>query len=209
MQGISTQCNVLEKEACELNKGFIKRITSNLPYITIKSAVSLDGVSALINGESQWITGEQARHDAHKIRARSCAILTGVGTVLADNPQLTARLPLDVGQDLVQPLRVILDTNLSIPIDAKVLEGPSKTIIFTCNKNFDQQVLLRNENVDIVNVDRSDNYVDIGMVLQHLVELEINEVLVESGPTLIGRLIEQSLVDEIVLYLAPHLLRLR
>lgn len=204
-QGIKISSNILENEARELNKGFIKRLTRKLPYITTKSAISLDGVIALANGESKWITSEQARYDAHKLRARSCAILTGVGTVIADDPKLTVRLSED-GNDYLNPTRVILDTNFSIPLGANVLKEPGRTLIYTCSENVEKQNALHSKNVEIVNINKCGRHVDILAVMQDLAEREINEVLVESGPTLMGVLIENSMIDEMIIYMAPHLL---
>ena len=204
--GVKTSCNVLEKEAKELNKGFIKRITTNLPYITTKSAISIDGKTAIASGESKWITGDDARYDAHKIRAQSCAIVTGVDTVIADDPLLTARLSNTETRELVQPTRVILDTNLRTPLGAKILKPPGKVLIYTCSTDEERAAALRNENVELIFVNQIDSAVDIELAMQNLASRGINEVLVEAGPTLIGKFLEKSMVDEMIIYLAPRLL---
>lgn len=204
--GIKTRCNVLQKEAMELNKGFIKRITTNLPYITTKSAVSIDGKTAIASGESKWITGDEARYDVHKIRARSCAIATGVDTVIADDPLLTARLSNTDSRELVQPTRVIFDTHLRTPLDAKVLQPPCKVLIYTCSNDGERAAAFRNENVEVIIAEEVDGVVDIVSAMQNLANRGINEVLVEAGPTLIGKFLEKSMVDEMIIYLAPHLL---
>ncbi len=207
--GIETSCNVLEKDALELNKGFIKRITKNLPYVTIKSAISIDGKTALASGESKWITSEHARFDVQKLRARSCAILTGISTILCDDPSLTVRLSeqeLSISRPVEQPLRVILDTYLRIPKTAKVLNLPGKTVIFTCSNDMKEINVLQNQNIDVVSVNSSDNRVDLQDVLHDLADRGINEVLVEAGSTLVGSMLDQKQVDEMIIYIAPHLL---
>jgi len=204
--GIETSCNILEKEAKELNKGFIKRITTNLPYITTKSAISIDGKTAIASGESKWITGDEARYDVHKIRARSCAILTGVDTVIADDPLLTARLSNTDARELVQPTKVILDTNLRTPLNAKILQPPGKVLIYTCSNDKEKLAALHIENVEVILVEEVDGAVDIESAMQNLASRCINEVLVEAGSTLIGKFVEKSMVDEMIVYIAPHLL---
>lgn len=207
--GIETSCNVLEKDAIELNKGFIKRITKNLPYVTVKSAISVDGKTALASGESKWITGKHARLDVQKLRARSCAILTGIDTILCDDPSLTVRLSeqeLRISKQVEQPLRVILDTHLRTPKTAKVLNLPGKTVIFTCSNDMEKIKALQNQNIDVVSVSCSDNRVDIQAVLHDLANRGINEVLVEAGPTLVGKMLDQKQVDEMIIYIAPYLL---
>ncbi len=204
--GIEISCNVLKKEAQELNKGFFKRITTHLPYITTKSAISLDGKTALASGESMWITGEEARYDVHKLRARSCAILTGVGTVVADDPQLTSRLSEDDSKGLVQPIKVILDSTLRIPLTANVLHSTSNVIIYTLSQDEDKLRALQKENIEVLQVEKFKGHVNIEMVMRDLANRGVNEVLIESGPTLIGNFIESSMVDEMIIYLAPQLL---
>ena len=205
-QGIETSCNILENEAHDLNKGFIKRIKTNLPYITTKSAISIDGKTAITSGESKWITGEEARYDVHKIRARSCAIITGISTVIADNPLLNARLSnIDV-RELVQPIRVILDSTLQIPSNAKILQPPGKVLIYTCNKDKEKSATLHNNNVEVILAEEVDDTVDLEFIMHNLANRGINEVLVEAGPTLIGKFLKKSMVDEMIIYIAPHIL---
>ena len=207
--GIDVTIGVLESQAEDLNKGFIKRYSENRPYVTVKTATSLDGKTALASGDSKWITGEQARADVQRLRARSCAILTGIETVLKDDPQLTVRIPneeLGVRNDIEQPVRVVLDTNLRIPAEARVLRQAGKTIICTCNKNIDDKLTSEKQKVEFQQTSKKDNRVDLSNVIQILTRLEINEVLVEAGPILVGNLLEHQLVDEMVMYIAPHVL---
>lgn len=207
--GIETLSGILELEARELNKGFIKRVTQNRPYITVKSAISLDGKTALSSGESKWITSESARKDVHKLRARSCAILTGIETVLMDDPALTVRLSKDdlgLSDHFEQPSRVILDTHLRVSANAKILNQSGKVIIYTCSSNKEKIAALKNEAIEIVITRLDDKRIDLNEVLLDLAKREVNEILVEAGPTVVGSLVEQQLFDEMILYIAPHLL---
>ena len=209
--GIETECNILKSEAEELNKGFIQRVTTGRPYVTVKSAISLDGKTALQSGESNWISSDESRLDVQKLRARSCAIITGIDTVLADNPRLTVRLSnqeLGLEQNIQQPTRVVLDTHLRIPIDAQVLNSPKEVLIYTVSKDSKKLEKLRAQNIEVVKVEQSQsgNNIDLNTVMQDLAKREINEVLVESGPTLVGSLLDKKLVDEMIIYIAPHIL---
>lgn len=205
--GIETRCDVLQEEALELNKGFFKRMQTGLPHVTVKSAISLDGKTALARGESRWITGGPARRDVQRLRARSCAILSGIGTVLADDPQLTVRLSgeaLGLPQAPEQPLRVVLDTGLRIPETARVLHAPGRTILYTCSKDTQRVGALQGKQVEVVTLEQRP--LDLAKVMRDLGSREINEVLVEAGATVVGSLLRQDLVDEMVIYVAPHLI---
>ena len=207
--GIETTVNVLEKDARELNKGFVKRVTSGFPYVTIKSAISLDGKTALASGESKWITSEHARLDVQKLRARSCAILTGIKTVLYDDPSLTVRLSaeqLGTRQKLAQPVRVLLDSQLQVSETAKIFHLPGKVLVYTCANDKEKTRSLEAVNAEVITAHALENSVDLEAVMRDLSCRGINEVLVEAGATLVGRLFEQSLVDEMIIYMAPHLL---
>jgi len=207
--GIKTRCHVLEKDAQELNKGFIKRITANQPYVTVKTAISMDGRTALTSGESKWITGEHARLDVQKLRARSCAVLTGIETILYDDPSLTVRLSkqdLEIEEEFEQPARVILDTNLRLPETAKVLKFPGKVIVYTCSDDDEKTAALQRRNVEVARANMSANRIELKSVMYDLANRGINEVWTEAGATLTGSLLEQNLVDEIVIYMAPCLL---
>ena len=205
--GIETHCDVMPEEAHELNKGFFKRMCTSRPYVTVKSAISLDGKTALANGKSQWITGVPARHDVHRLRARSCAILSGIGTVMADDPQLTARLSSkaqDEQEHVEQPLRVILDTRLRIQDSARVLHAPGKALVYTCSQDAERIDRLRSENVEVVALEQPS--IPLDDVMRDLGAREINEVFVEAGATLVGSLLGQGLADEFIVYIAPHLI---
>ncbi len=207
--GIETSCNVLKNDAMELNKGFIKRVTTNLPYVTVKSAISIDGKTAIASGDSKWITSEQARLDVQKLRARSCAILTGIETILIDDPSLTVRLSkndLGIEKQIEQPIRVVLDTHLRIPSTAKVLHLPGNVLIYTSSDNKEKIKKLQHDNVDVVNTNISVNQVDLKDVMRDLANRGINEVMVEAGSTLVGNLLDQGFVDEMIIYIAPHIL---
>ncbi len=202
--GIEVQAGIGRAAAQQLNPGFNKRMTQGLPWIRAKLAVSLDGRTALANGSSRWITGPDARADVHRWRARSSAVLTGVDTVLADDPQLNPRLS-DGGPAFVEPLRVILDSTLRLPPSARTLQLPGEVLIFT--RSADQQaaapLLARGAQVMTL---PGQGRLPLAAVLRELGEREVNEVWVEAGLRLNGALMQQGLVDELFVYLAPHLL---
>ena len=200
--GVAVECGLLETEARALNPGFIQRMTTGRPWVRVKLAMSLDGRTALASGESQWLTGAVARQDVQRWRARSSAILTGIGTVLADDPGLNVRLP-EVSR---QPLRVILDSELHTPPTAKILQLPGSMLIFTAGADPDRQASLRVADPDLVVVPKAGHGLDLLAVMAELARRECNEVQVESGPTLAGALLQAGLVDELVIYLAPLLL---
>jgi diaminohydroxyphosphoribosylaminopyrimidine deaminase/5-amino-6-(5-phosphoribosylamino)uracil reductase len=207
--GVKTTINILNTEAAELNKGFVKRMTNNLPYVTVKSAISIDGKTALKSGESKWISCDKSRLDVQKLRARSCAMLTGIDTILADDPSLTVRLNKnELGIDGVfqQPKRIILDTQLRIPLNAKVLKSPSDVIIYTCLDDSEKSAVLRKQNIEIVSSNMVNNSIDLNQVMSDLAKRGFNEVLVEAGSTLVGSLLDNKLIDEMVIYMAPHIL---
>jgi diaminohydroxyphosphoribosylaminopyrimidine deaminase/5-amino-6-(5-phosphoribosylamino)uracil reductase len=197
--GIEVECGLMEAAARELNSGFFSRMSRGLPWVRSKIAASLDGRTALANGTSQWITGEAARSDVQHWRARSCAVLTGIGTVLADDPQLNVRIETER-----QPLRVVVDSALRIPPDAKIITGG--VLIFTACNETHKQVALQARGAQVVYLPGIDNRVDLPAMLRELARRGINEVLVEAGRTLNGALLKARLVDELVLYLAPQLL---
>lgn len=199
--GIAVECGLMEAAARELNIGFVSRMTRGTPWVRSKIAASLDGRTALANGVSKWITGGAARQDVQQWRARSCAVLTGIGTVLADDPQLNVR---DSGTTR-QPLRVVLDTELRISVDAKILQG-GNVLIYTASADVAKQDTLRGRGADVVVMQAVKNGLSLSAVLGDLAKRGINEVLVEAGKTLNGALLKAGLVDELVLYLAPQLL---
>lgn len=201
--GIQVECGLMETAARELNIGFFSRMTRGLPWVRSKIAASIDGRTALANGTSQWITGEAARRDVQHWRARSCAVLTGIGTVLADDPQLNVR-----GEDATvvrQPLRVVLDGELRMAPAAKMMQGAGG-LIYTVSTDTNKQSALQARGAEVVVLPGSGARVDLSAVLCDLAQRGINEVLVEAGCTLNGALLKAGLVDELVLYLAPQLL---
>ncbi len=206
---IRVDCNTLAAEAANLNKGFIKRVVSNKPFVTVKSAISLDGKTALSTGESKWITGKEARNDVQKLRARSCAILTGIETIINDDPRLTVRLTkqeLNCKSNVQQPIRIILDTKLRIAETANVLNQAGDNIIFTASQDKNKINQLTNNNVQVISCKNSDKGIDVAFVLEELAKREINEVLVEAGNTLVGNLLKNQHVDEWIVYIAPQII---
>jgi len=213
--GITVEVGVLEEQARALNVGFIKRMEQGLPWVRIKLAMSLDGRTAMASGESQWITGSAARQDVQRLRAKADAILTGSGTVLEDDPSLNVRitseeLGLDKRLEYQEPLRVILDSNLKTPSQAKMLKLAGDTLIYTCSDNKEKSQALEQAGATIVLLD----HVKVGgcaslplsVVLQDLARKQINEVHVEAGAILCGALLQENLVDEIIIYMAPTIM---
>ena len=200
--GIRVEIGLLAAEAERLNPGFISRMTRGRPYVRVKLAASLDGRTALASGESKWITGEAARADVQRLRARSSAILTGVGTVLADDPSLTVR-DIEIKR---QPLRVVVDGNLSMRADAGLLRLPGKTLVVTAADDADYAEPLLEAGAEVMVLAAGAGRVDLPLLMQDLAVREVNELLVEAGATVCGALLEAGVVDELVLYLAPHLL---
>ncbi len=198
---IAVECGLCEVQARELNIGFVARMTRARPWLRIKTAASLDGGTALRNGQSQWITGAAARRDGHRWRARSCAVMVGVGTLLADNPRLTVR---EV-KTTRQPLRVVVDRQLEIPLDAHVLEE-GHALIVTAQDRPEKVRQLEQLGAQVVRLPNPEGKVDLAALMQELARRELNEVLVESGSRLNGALLRADVVDELVVYLAPHLL---
>ena len=200
--GIAVECGLMEAEARELNIGFFARMARGTPWLRSKIAMSLDGRTALNNGKSQWITGDAARQDVQHWRALSCAVLTGINTVLADDARLNVR---DVETER-QPLRVVLDSRLRIPLEARVLYDGGNTLIYTALQDEQKAALLRDLGATVVELPDGKGQVDLPAILRDLAQRGCNEVLVEAGGTLNGALLHAGLVDEIVLYLAPQLL---
>ncbi len=205
--GIEVDVGVLEAQARKLNPGFIKRMEQGLPWVRIKLAMSLDGRTAMASGESKWITGSPARQDVQQLRASADAILTGIGTVLADDPSLNVRLvaeELGFEGDILQPKRVVIDTKLKTPLDAKLIRLEGETIIATESEDTDIAKAFKSLGVQIISVEKNDNNrLNLEALLRELVKKDINEVHVEAGATLCGALLQEKLVDEIILYMAP------
>jgi diaminohydroxyphosphoribosylaminopyrimidine deaminase/5-amino-6-(5-phosphoribosylamino)uracil reductase len=199
--GIEVQSGLMVKEAEELNAGFLKRMRLGLPWVRIKLAQSIDGHIALANGSSQWISGPGSRADVQHWRARSDAILTGIGTVLADDPSLNVRKD----KAARQPARIILDSHWRTPVNARLLQLPGHVLIAGLNDNPVPDELGKSA-ADCVGLPASAGRVDIKAVLRELAVRGINEVQVEAGATLCGSLLQQGLVDELLIYQAPVIL---
>ncbi|MFV2029392.1 bifunctional diaminohydroxyphosphoribosylaminopyrimidine deaminase/5-amino-6-(5-phosphoribosylamino)uracil reductase RibD [Neisseria sp. S1] len=202
--GIAVSCGLLENEARELNRGFLSRIERARPFVRLKCAASLDGKTALANGQSQWITGEQARADVQILRAESCAVITGIGTVLADNPQLNVRdFP-----TLRQPTRIVLDSRLQTPLNSNLIQnGTAPTIIATLVTETEKlQPYLHHPHVSVIAASEKNGRIDLPKLLGKLADLGFGEVMVEAGATLAGAFLEEELLDEIVVYQSPKIL---
>ncbi len=199
--GIEVAAGLLAAEAAELNIGFVSRMTRGRPWLRLKVAASLDGKTALNNGVSQWITGPAARRDAHAWRARSCAVLTGIGTVRDDNPRLTVR---DV-ETSRQPLKVVIDSRLETPPDAAVLDG-GNVLIAVARDDDGRGAALRARGAEIVVLPNAQGKVHLGDLLRELGRRGINDVLAEAGTRLNGSLLRENCVDELLIYQAPLLI---
>jgi diaminohydroxyphosphoribosylaminopyrimidine deaminase/5-amino-6-(5-phosphoribosylamino)uracil reductase len=206
--GINVTLGVLEAQARALNPGFIKRMETGLPFVRLKMAASLDGRTAMKSGESQWITGAAARMDVQKLRARSSAIITGIGSILQDDSSLTVRAhelgfeDADLAKFVAsrQPLRVVLDTQGRLPKTAKILKQAGDTLVVV------KHGVKMDINAEVLSLNENENGLDLLALLRELGNRHCNEVLIETGATLAGEFIKQALVDEMVLYMAPCLM---
>lgn len=199
--GIEVVNGILEQEAREMNIGFFSRMERGKPWVRMKAAASLDGKTALHNGQSQWITSAAARDDGHWWRARADAILTGIGTVLEDDPQLSVR----AFETPRQPRRIVVDSALQIPLHARVLAGGG-TWIVAAKANPEKEEQLRERGAEIIMLPNANGKVDLPALMLELGKRQINELHVEAGHKLNGSLIREGCVDELLLYLAPSLL---
>ena len=200
--GIETACGLLESEARELNIGFVSRMTRGRPWLRLKAAASLDGKTALNNGRSQWITGPEARRDGQRWRARACAVLTGIGTVKDDDPQLNVR-EVDTPR---QPLRVIVDSRLETPLTARILQGGGPVLVAGAVADAVKMAALQAAGAEVVVLPNAEGKVDLAELLAELGRRGCNEVHAEAGFKLNGSLLREGLVDELLLYLAPCLI---
>ena len=200
--GIDTQIGLLANEAREMNIGFVSRMERGRPWLRLKAAISLDGRSALANGASQWITGEAARSDGHAWRRRAGAVLTGVGTVLEDDPRLDVRLVATARQ----PLRVIVDSRLQTPPDARILDAPGQVLLYAAIEDASRRQALEARRAEIACLPSPSGKVDLPAMLADLGARGINELHVEAGEKLNGSLLREGLVDELLVYVAPRLL---
>ena len=200
--GIDVQSGLLEAQAQALNPGFVSRTRRGRPYVRVKVAASLDGRIAMASGESRWITGAAARTDVQRLRARSSAVVTGIGTVLADDPLLTVR-EWDIGR---QPLRVVLDSRLRMPPAAQMLRQPGRTLIATASSDAQRAQALTATGAEIAQLRGVDGRTDLSQLMQFIAKFDLNEVLVEAGAQVTGAFLAAGLVDELVIYFAPTLL---
>ncbi len=199
--GIAVRCGLMATEAEKLNEGFISRVNRGRPFLRLKIAASLDGRTAMSDGQSHWITGSEARADVQRLRAASGAVMTGVGTVMADDPSMTVR---DTTLTDLQPLRVILDSRLRMPLSACMLTLPGQTAIFCIDDG--RRLAMEKAGATVHKCAASDGRVNLVEVLRELGKRQINDVLVEAGQHLTGALLAAGLVDELVIYQAPHIM---
>ncbi len=208
--GVEVETGVLESEALGLNPGFVKRMLHGLPHVSLKMASSLDGRTALKNGASRWITGESARRDVQFRRARASAILSTASTVLADDPSLDVRLDAqDLGQtrEVRQPPRIIVDSSLRLDGSQKIFSTGGEVWIYTTSRDDQARDRLQQCGAKVITVESAaDGRVSLPAMLRDIAEREISEIHCECGAGLAGALIAEGLADELVLYLAPHLL---
>lgn len=200
--GLEVEGGLLAAEARELNVGFFSRHERGLPWVRLKLGASLDGRTALANGASRWITGSRARADVQLYRARSSVVLTGAGTVVADDPELNVRLE----GATRQPLRVVLDSGLRVPPGARVFAAGGSAAVFTASADAERRAALERQGVSVEVLPAAGGGVDLAAVLARLAAWPANEVWVEAGPRLAGALLAANLIDELIVYVAPCLL---
>ena len=198
--GIDVRCGLLAHEASELNIGFFSRMNRGRPWVRMKIAASLDGRTALSNGVSQWITSEAARKDGHAWRARACAVATGIGTVIADNPLLSVRLVTTPRQ----PLKVLVDSRLEVDPEARFFDG-NQALVACAFADPAKVAALRDKNAEVIEVPNDDGKVDLPQLLRELARRGVNELHFEAGFKLNGSLVREACVDELLVYLAPLL----
>jgi len=199
--GIQVESGLMQDEARALNIGFVARLTRGRPWVRMKIAASLDGRTALANGESQWITGPEARRDGHAWRARACAVLTGIGTVKDDDPQLNVR---DI-ETPRQPLKIVVDSRLQMPLSAKVLTS-GNVLVAAAVDDKAGIAALQDRGAEVLVLPNAQGKVDLTQLMRELARRKLNEVHVEAGYKLNGSLLGEGLVDEVLLYLAPSIL---
>ncbi len=201
--GIGVDIGLLQSEAEALNAGFLKFHRTGMPFVRLKIAASLDGCVAMANGQSQWITGPEARDDVQRLRARSDAILTGIGTVLADDPSLTVRLP-ELADDARQPVRAVVDSKLRMPMSSRMLDLPGETQVYCVDAA--NRAGLEAAGATVIETAAIDGRVDLEAVVQALGAIGAIDILVEAGPGIAGALVDANLIDELVIYQAPHIM---
>jgi len=201
--GIEVDSGVLEEQARWINRGFVSRMARQQPWVTLKSAATLDGRTAAYDGESKWITSQNARDAVQFLRASCSAVVTGIGTVLSDDPQMNVRIE---GQDR-QPLRVVLDSQLQMPLEARIIGNDQKLMIFTLSDDLEKTGALIEAGAEVIQLDdNGSGRLDLSAVLTELANWQCNEVFVEAGQTLSGAFVQAGLVDELVLFYAGSVL---
>jgi len=201
--GIEVESGILEDEARWLNRGFVSRMVRKRPWVMLKSAATLDGRTAAYDGESKWITSAQARDTVQRLRASSSAVVTGIGTVLADDPQMNVRIE---GQER-QPLRVVLDSQLQIPLEARIIGADQKLMVFTLSVDFEKTAALIENGAEVIQLDDDGTgQLNLAKVLEELANWQCNEVFIEAGQTLSGAFVQADLVDELILFYAGSVL---
>lgn len=204
--GIETQVGLFADEAKELNRGFMKRMNTGMPFVTAKMGISVDGRSAIENGDSNWISSDQSRQHAHHYRSKMSAILTSAKTVIADDPRLTAR----VGDELLerQPLRIVLDLHGEVPTTAKLLQQPGETLLVVAEESLidTKKKFYEPRNLEVISIANDSKHFDLKLLMQELAKREINNILLEAGADFQGACIAAGIVDELRIYLAPLLL---
>lgn len=199
--GIAVESGLLEAEAHALNIGFVSRMTRGRPWVRLKVAASLDGKTALANGRSQWITGPEARRDGHAFRARACAVLTGIGTLRDDDPQLNVR---DV-ETTRQPLKILVDSRLEAPVEAKLFRS-GKVLVAAAIADAARIAALEAHGAEVIVLPNASGKVELADLMVELGRRQLNEIHVEAGFKLNGSLVREGLVDELLVYLAPSLI---
>lgn len=200
--GIEVEVGIMESEARKLNEGFVKRVTTGLPFVLWKAAMTLDGKIATRTGDSRWVTGEKARKEVHRLRSRYDAVIVGVGTVLADDPELTVR---DI-RGAVNPLGVIVDSNASTPPTARVIRSQSRTLIaVTKHAPEDRVQALRNAGAELLVLQDIGGRVDLRTLMINLAEIGINSALLESGGELAASMLNAGLIDRGLIFIAPKI----
>lgn len=200
--GVAVEVGEGAEQSRELNIGFFSRMIRRRPWVRMKAAASLDGLTALHGGESQWITSPLARSDGHAWRARACAVLTGIGTILADDPRLDVR-EVDTPR---QPDLILLDSQLRVPLHAAIFKAERRVFIYTAIQNPEKEALLASRGVTVLHLPNAEGHIDLAALMLDLGRLQMNEVHVEAGSQLNGALLQAGLVDDVLLYLAPKLL---
>lgn len=200
--GILVECGLLQAEAEALNLGFVSRFTRQRPFVRCKVATSLDGRTAMVSGESKWITSAAAREDVQRLRARSSVIVTGIETVLADDPRMNARVDAEVRQ----PDRVVLDSELRTPARAAILKQTGLTWLAHASGDAERQRVLQQAGARLLDLPAAAGRIDLTALMKALMELDYNEILVEAGASVSGAFLQAGLVDELIIYLAPHLM---